>query len=222
MSLNDPAREDMPALLRAMAPRPEATTPDCLDDETIAAAADGTLPPAARTAAQQHLASCARCRSAVAAVSRLLSDDAVAGAVKALDRSRNAPVWRIPAAVAAAAALVLLLLWPRPGDELPHRAPTITAATQPVPLEPIGAVADVPVLRWAAVPRADRYRVTLFDAAGGVLYEVLLSDTVVAVPDSVAIVAGGVYLWKVDARTGFDRWSASQLVEFSVAGGPTP
>jgi len=67
------------------------------------------------------------------------------------------------------------------------------------------------------VPGADRYRVTLFDASGHVLYETQLAGTVAVLPDTVVLVAGRPYLWKVAARTGWDRWSPSELVEFSLA-----
>jgi len=79
-------------------------------------------------------------------------------------------------------------------------------------------VAAVNALRWSPVAGADRYRVTVFDATGGVVYATEVSDTVVAFPDSVALVPGDSYLWKVDARTGFDRWAASELAEFTIAG----
>jgi hypothetical protein len=75
-------------------------------------------------------------------------------------------------------------------------------------------------LRWSAAAGADRYRVTLFDADGRVLYETEVGETVAPLPDSVAPGPGRPYLWKVEARTGFDRWSASDLVEFTVAGPP--
>ena len=72
-------------------------------------------------------------------------------------------------------------------------------------------------LRWSPVVGADRYRVTVFDVTGGVVYASESSDTVVAFPDSVALVPGASYLWKVEARTGFDRWSPSELAEFKIA-----
>jgi len=78
-------------------------------------------------------------------------------------------------------------------------------------------VATVNDLRWSHVAGADRYRVTVFDATGGLVYATEGSDTVVAFPDSVALVPGASYLWKVDARTGFDRWATSELAEFRVA-----
>jgi len=78
-------------------------------------------------------------------------------------------------------------------------------------------VAAVNELRWSPVAGADRYRVTVFDATGRVMYATEVSDTVVLFPNSVALVSGASYLWKVDARIGFDRWAVSALTEFRVA-----
>ena len=75
------------------------------------------------------------------------------------------------------------------------------------------------MLRWSAVPGADRYHVTLFDAGGRLVYEAQLADTAATLPDSVRLVAGQSYLWSVEARIGWDRWSSSPLTEFSVVGG---
>src|SRR5712691_7032786 len=176
----------MTGLLRAAAPRPGPVGPECLDEDTIAAVVDGVLDPVGRAAATTHLASCARCRRAVAATAATIADAAVAresAAVEGRDRRRRFHI-AIPAA--AAAAVLLLLAWPRRVDENGppslHRAPTITAAATPVAVSPIGAVAEARTLRWTAVPRADRYRVTLSDAGGRVLYETELADTVAALP----------------------------------------
>jgi hypothetical protein len=99
-----------------------------------------------------------------------------------------------------------------------HRAPAITAADQPAAIAPVG-VADRPdSLRWSAVSGADLYRVTLFRADGRVLYEAQLRDTAAALADSVGLIAGSSYLWTVEARTGWDRWTSSRLFRFSVAG----
>jgi hypothetical protein len=88
-----------------------------------------------------------------------------------------------------------------------------------VPVSPVGAVAVAGALQWTSVADADRYRVTLSDAEGRVLYETQQADTVVAIPDSVLLTAGQSYMWMVEASTGFDRWATSQLVEFSIIGG---
>jgi hypothetical protein len=84
---------------------------------------------------------------------------------------------------------------------------------------PVGTVANAVALRWTAVAGANRYRITLFDAAGRVLYETRATDTVVALPDSITLMPGRPYLWIVEARVGWDRWSTSELVRFSIASG---
>ena len=49
------------------------------------------------------------------------------------------------------------------------------------------------------------------------MWEVEGSDTAIAPPVSIAGQRGTAYLWKVEARTGWDRWVASELVEFSAS-----
>ena len=103
---------------------------------------------------------------------------------------------------------------------LKHRGAPITQATQP---EAISRSASEAVPRSCAgvpVPEAELYRVTLFQADGRVLYEIEARDTSVVLPDSVRLMSGGSYLWKVEARTGWNRWSASRLFEFSVSAAP--
>jgi len=197
-------------------PAPEARTPDCLDDDTVAALAAGTIDAAARLHALSHLATCPRCRHAVASVARALADPAVAREVAVAERGGRR--LRYGVALSAAAGVLLLLVGPRLLDlgRPVHRAPPPTGAV-PVPASPVGVVADADTLRWVAVPGADRYRVTVFDAPGAVLYETQLADTVAVLPDSLVLVPGRPYLWKVAARTGWDRWSPSELVEFSLA-----
>lgn len=199
--------------------RSETPTADCLDDDIIAALAAGAGDSDLRASVLAHLAGCPRCRVAVASVARALADPAVAREIVRADGSRRG-IYRIALPLAAAAALILLV-WPTTDQQSPvHRGPTITATTAPVPLSPVGAVADAAVLRWAAVRGADRYRVTLFDAGGQVRYEAQTADTLASLPDSIVVAPARTYLWKVEARTGFDRWTASDLVEFSIVGRP--
>jgi hypothetical protein len=196
--------------------RSETPTPDCLQDDLIAALADGSLAPELRAGVLPHVVSCRRCRAAVASVARALADPAVARELSVSRGGRRG--YRIAVPLAAAAVL-LLILW-SPGDRSPvHRGPPPPPpATTPVPRSPVGAVAAVHDLRWSPVAGADRYRVTVFEATGGVVYAAEVSDTTVAFPDSIALLPGASYLWKVDARTGFDRWATSELAEFRVAG----
>ena len=202
--------------------RSETIAVDCLDDDTIAALTDGTLAPERRAAVLPHVASCARCRALVASVARAVADPAVARELSIDSRGRR--VFRIAVPLAAAAVVLLLLSspWDDRGGGSGHRGPPPPPATVPNPQSPLGTVAAVDELRWSAVAGADRYRVTLFDAAGRVVYEAEGLDTVAALPDSITLVAGATYLWKADARTGFGRWTASPLVAFSIAGGRGP
>ena len=210
MTGSDPER-----LLRHATQRDAFPTAGCLDDDTIAALAEGTLDDIGRAAAFRHLAECPRCRSIVASVAKLLGDPAVGREITALRGGRRR-LLRL-AISAAAAAIVLLVAMPsRRADVPPHRAPTITAVSSPIPLSPAGIVAGADILRWSSVNGADRYRTTLFDDAGTVVYEIQTGDTVIALPSSIQLTPRRSYLWKVEARTGWGRWSASELVEFSV------
>lgn len=207
---------DPESLLRHGIDRGTEATPQCLDDETIAALAEGTRDPALRGAALPHLAGCARCRTAVASVARALADPAVARAVTTLGGGhRRALTIAIPI---AAAAVLLVVALPRAGGDrsTAHRAPTISAISSPALLSPVGVVAAAAMLRWSSVTGADRYRTTLFDGAGAVVYEAQTSDTVIAIPDSVRLAPDRSYFWKVEARVGFGRWSSSELIEFSI------
>jgi hypothetical protein len=196
--------------------RSETATPDCLQDDTLAALADGSLAPDLRTLVLPHVASCPRCRGAVAAIARALADPAVVRELS-VPPSRRRP-YRIVVPLAAAAVLLVLLTSPGDDRSSGHRGtPPPPPAATPIPRSPLGTVAVVNELRWSHVAGADRYRVTVFDATGGVVYAAEGSDTVIAFPDSVALVPGASYLWKVDARTGFDRWATSELAEFRVA-----
>lgn len=219
--MTDSERFDMLRQVLAARVEPEIPTPDCLDEDLIAALAEGSLDAPARAEAVRHLAACPRCRRAVASVAQALADRSVAREARAAGTGwRRA--FRIALPAAAAAAL-LVLVWSRPADDggTRHRAPP-DAGAAPVLVAPVGAVAQAPVLVWTPVAGAHRYRVTLFDAQGQVLYETQLGDTVATVPDSIVLAPGRPYLWKVEARTGFDRWSASDLVGFSIAGHTPP
>jgi hypothetical protein len=218
------SNHDLDLLRRAADHRraPEDPTAHCVDDETVAALAAGSIDATARAAALPHLAECPRCRSAVASVARALSDRSVAREVRKVEPGLRGSRYHVALPIAAAAVLMLLVWSPRSLDEVRpgHRGPTISAGGAPAPVSPMGTVAEVPTLQWGSVAGADRYRVTLFEAGGRVLFETQLADTVAAVPDSIVLMPGRSYLWKVEARIGWDRWTASDVIEFRVAGGP--
>ncbi|HJR35433.1 MAG TPA: hypothetical protein VJ817_10820 [Gemmatimonadales bacterium] len=196
----------------------DAPSPDCLDDDALGALAEGTPDPSVRSAALAHLGSCARCRATLASLARALADPNVAREVSVLEAAPR-PRWHRFVLPAAAAAATLLFLGPldlrqKPADL--HRSPTITNGSLPSAVTPQGAVAEVAELRWTPVEGADRYRVTVFDSEGRVVYEVEPVAAVAQFPDSVELTPGRRYLWKVEARVGFDRWVASDLVGFSL------
>lgn len=208
-------------LLRSTLGGPGKETPECLDNDTIAALAEGSLDATVRAAVLPHLAACARCRGAVASVARALADPSVAREIQAAQGGGRRRRYRVVLPLAAAAAVLLVLAWPQRTDNggPPHRAPPTTPA--PVLVSPIGAVAQASVLQWTSLAGADRYRVTLFEAGGRVVYETELGDTVVPLPDSITLGSNRPYVWMVEARVGFDRWVTSQLARFSIVGGDT-
>lgn len=200
-------------------------TPHCLDAGTIAALADGTLAADARPAVLQHLAGCAFCRRAVASVADAVSGEGPVTHEIAVVEGRGGRWWRsrtfrIGAPLAAAAVVLVVLSTRMNQGTAPHRATGQGGA--PMLIAPRGTVVSAQRLQWSNVPGANRYRVTLFSAQGRVLYETEVGDTVLAVPDSVQFVSGQPYLWKVEARTGWDRWLTSDLVDFTIARAPPP
>src|SRR6267143_1047820 len=113
--------------------------PDCLDEHTVAALADGTLDVEARGRALAHVATCALCRRAVASVAEALAAVPITHEIEIVEgrRRRVGPLVWI-AAPMAAAATVLLLLW-SPADDRPpgHRgSPPPPPATAPTPRSP--------------------------------------------------------------------------------------
>lgn len=174
----------------------------------LAAYLDGALADPNRSRVEAHLAGCAVCRVEVAAVAQL---------VRTAPRPRRVA---IPIGLAAAAVLAVLLV---PALDLPswfgptrHREPAVTTTAPPIVIAPRGGVDSVRELVWSAVPHAARYRVTLLDARGTALWRWETADTVAVLPDTVRLRVAASYFWKVEAETGFDRWAASDLVDFTL------
>lgn len=133
--------------LEAMAARTNAAPP-CLDQDTIASLADGTLDATAWEVVLPHLAACGACRAAVASVARALADPGVAREISAVRGVPRRWTARIVLPLAAAAALAIILARPRPDIDQPlHRAPTITAGAAPAAVAPVGPVARAGALR---------------------------------------------------------------------------
>jgi hypothetical protein len=181
-----------------------------LRPEEIAAYIDGVATGDARARIESHLATCDDCRAEIVDASRI-------AATLPRARGMRRRVW-IPAA--AAAAVVLLAVWPRtvrePGVEVTHRESPVTATIAPRAIEPVGTVDSAVALVWTSVPHTDRYRVRLFDARGTVIWERETTDTTINVPATTSLRPGQAYFWKIEAQAGFGRSAATELVEFSV------
>jgi hypothetical protein len=199
---------------------------NCLDEITLAEFAEGRADSARRTTCIAHLTGCDHCRQQLASVLVLLSDATVARSLRESRSAKRATSaarlsWRRAVAVSAcAAAVTIAVTLPRLDTSNPtapsHRGASTIDAQAPVAVEPTGDVSAARALRWTAVSGADRYRVTLFASGGRSIYEIDIHDTTVTLPDSVIIVPGQSYLWKVEARVGIDRWSSSELMDFTV------
>jgi hypothetical protein len=191
-------------------------TPECLEEFGVADFIDGRLSPDTRASVVAHLLTCGRCRSLVNATIRFDAEPAVIEPVPARRRWRR---WSVPVGLAAAAALAVLLL-PRFRDESTPglREPTVTSTIAPVPITPApgASVARVDSLVWSSVPKAERYRVRLYDGEGSVLWTTETTDTSAALPDSLKLQPRVAYFWRVEAQAEWMRWATSDLVAFRI------
>ena len=178
-----------------------------LGPSEIAAFVDTAMATAERAGVEAHLASCDECRAEVAQITEL--------SLTFRQARRRRRVW-IPAAVAAAAVLALIVPYAARVPTSEHREGAVTTTVSPRALTPVGAVDSLTALTWSSVPRADRYHVRLFGADGEVLWERETGDTSIAVPPAVRVQGATTYYWRVEASSGFDRTAASELVGFSV------
>ena len=179
--------------------------------EDAAAYVDGGLAAAERAAIDSHLAQCAECRLEVVHVTRL---------VRLAPQRRR---WIMVAPLAAAAAVLILFIAPQRTPESTRpllREPRVTTAASPMLSVPRGAVAALRAMTWSSVPHADQYRVTLFDRDGSVAWRTQSADTTVVLPDTVHVVRGVPYYWKVDARVELGRWVSSDLTWFTLEPSP--
>jgi hypothetical protein len=127
------------------------------------------------------------------------------------------------AAAAVAALLVPTVMTDgfRP-EAVDHRDAAVEVPAAPTPLAPVGDVAEAGTFVWTRVPGADRYRVTLFNATGTVLWEATTVDSSASLPDPFVLEPGRTHLWKVEARVGWDVWESSGLIEFEPRGVAAP
>jgi anti-sigma factor RsiW len=193
-----------------MTERPETTTDTHLELDELVGYVRGRLDPASHARVELHLAGCASCRDEV-------------GDVVHLSRPAPGHTWRPLIPAAAAAAILLALVWT--GGPSPEPAETreqpVAAAAAPTLLAPVEQASGRVEFRWK--PEGGlRFRVVLFDSTGSALLEQTTGEDRLSLPDSVALRPGDLYLWKVEVETAPDRWLSSDLVPFRAGPAPPP
>lgn len=216
------------AALRASALAAPDPSTSCLDEDAISRLAEGR--PAHSEATLAHLLGCSRCRRRLVAVRQLLGDPAVTAEVRRISGPFSGHGGRpgraiIVMALATAAGVTALLLIPRSAltppshDAAPslEREGAITTTAAPRILGPAGPAAPGDSLRWTSVPHADRYEVGVFDREGTVVWNPETRDTILPIPEPLFGSGTTTYLWRVKARTGFDRWVASEWADLTTS-----
>jgi hypothetical protein len=199
-----------------------------LHDDDIASLAE-RVDEDARREAIAHLSECAECRSRLVAVMNLLDDDVIAAEINAVDplvkriaaRRWSPAGWAAITTLAAAAVVTIIIARPEKSSRQtaipsPTREATVTTTAPPRIISP-AIVSSGDSLRWTSVRGADLYRVQVWDREGNVVFATDTRDTTLLLPPP--ITRGGSYLWEVKARTGWDRWVASDFLEFTIRNG---
>jgi hypothetical protein len=205
-----------------------ASVPDarCLTDGQLAELTQGEVSP--DQAVLSHLTVCGECSSMLASLVRLLDDPQIKADMHQVDRPHAASHRRMAARATAGAATLAaalfagLILLPDAvpdraviADAAPHRQSV--SATEIVPRIIASTIPNTlpDTLRWTSVPFADRYRVLMFDRDGTLAWEAQTRDTAIALPQRLRTEAAA-YLWKVEARTDWNRWVASEWAELAI------
>jgi hypothetical protein len=196
-----------------------------LDGESIAAFVEGNIGSAERPEILAHLLDCARCRQEVASVARLLDAPEVRQELERLDGSpRRTQRRRLIGIVAAAgllAAGLLFMFVPASPTRPRYREESLTGAAAPRLVAPLGVATAGEAFRWTSVPRADRYRITVFARDGSVVWETQTPDTAIALSALAGRMTSDTILWRVQAHVGWeDRWASSDLAMLVVHRAP--
>ncbi|MGH7584649.1 MAG: anti-sigma factor family protein [Gemmatimonadales bacterium] len=177
-----------------------------LSPDLLSGFLDDDLTADERSGVETHLASCAECRAELADVRRLLAP-----------RRRDWLPVLVPAA--AAAAVLLVLVWPRdPGAPSETRAgPTEEAPLAVVSPAPGAEVAPGSVaFTWRSAGEGASYSLTLQESDGRVAWTSLVADTVAVLPDSLALAPGHTWFWFVDAMLPDGRSLSTGVRRFAT------
>jgi len=182
-----------------------------LAPKDVAAYVDHLATTSARARIESHLAICAECRAEVSDAARIIAT---------IPRSRTTRR-RVTISAAGIAAMLLVFLWPRADRNTNtanprHREAPLTTTIAPAILGPAGVVESASVFTWSSVPHAGVYEIRVFDPDGSVVWQQQTRDTVATPPQTVGFRPGRAYYWKVEAHTGFERSTSTDLTEFSI------
>jgi len=202
------------------------STESHLDGESIAAFVEGNTPPADRPDVLAHLLDCADCRQAVASVARLLETPDVRREIDRLNafprkQRRRVMTAAVAAGVLAAGLLFMFLPASWRTAQPRYREESLTGASAPRLVGPIAVATVADAFRWTSVPRADRYRITVFARDGSVVWETQTRDTAIALSALAGRMTSDTILWRVHAHVGWeDRWASSDLAMLVVHRAP--
>jgi len=185
-----------------------------LSTEDAASYIDGTLPEAARTEVERHLAECDSCREEVAASSRLIAT------LPAVSRPRVP--WRFVVPVAAALLLAVVLRRPtNHADVAPVQergAPSDASRITLVSPAPDATLASGPSrFVWHPISSSIGYRVVIKDASGAPVWSADAPDTVLVIPAELRLRPGESYVWRVDGQRTDGTTASSAETSFTVA-----
>ena len=189
--------------------------------------ASAEMPASEREALLDHVVRCEECTRTYRGLRMLAADarafDPSVPAFGPVPQPASRPRWLAVGALAVAATVAFLLVRP-PTSPMVAPAPVATSdvrsvgVSAPVPLRPLGQVADRPgSFHWRPVPDARAYRVRLLDAQGDVVWtSAEVGQPSVELPAEVPLAPGRHY-WQVTAQPASGGEPiASPLVDFEL------
>jgi hypothetical protein len=163
---------------------PTTDRSQCVAPDDLQTLASGGGTESDRLRLLDHVMACGSCRNEFELL-RSISE------AERLDRPSRR--WS-PLALAASIVGVAIAgtVWQMTRPEVPvfRDAPSAVTAVAPV-----GTVASVDAFRWTASDMDAEYELEVVDAEGGIVFRGVTADTVLAMPDSVALRPGVDYRW---------------------------
>ena|SRR5579872_1720137 len=200
-------------------PDQSESRPPHVDDETFERYACGELNAVDRARVEAHAAECPDCARVLRGLT-MLAREAARFDTSVARPARSWPSWGIPAAIAAALAIVVLapMMW----TTLRNRS-NASVAREASPdviqaIAPRGRVAAGSItFAWHGWDGATRYEVRLFEADGALVWFGSTDDTSIPLPPEIKL-APRRYYWQIRAVRGAVAESA--LVPITIVGSP--